>query len=902
MKISPERWAQLEPHFDAVLDLDDAGCEAYLERLGAEDASLAADLKRLLHTRSTGGRWRDLPSEAPDLLSAAARWRGDPELADRQIGPYRVVRTIGRGGMSVVYLAERTDGKFDQQVAVKVMHWTGGARAVERFRLEQQTLARLDHPSITRIFDSGVTDDGLPYFVMEWIDGTPLTNAADERHLRVRERVRWFVRVCEAVHSAHQRLIVHRDLKPDNVLMTRDGHVKVLDFGIAKWLTEEESGQTALTRHGEGLLTPQYAAPEQHLDQPVTTATDVYALGLLLYELLAGRPPYELAGKSITEQRRLVCEADPEPLSARAQASRGRELRGDLETICAKALQKEPGRRYDSAAAMADDLRRFLDGHAVQAAPNSAAYRASRFVRRHRISVTIAAVATLGLMVAAGVTAWQAGVAGRERDNARAEAARTQRIVDFMVGSLEQANPYADNGGAVTVQEFLERSVARIEEELADQPDVRVRIYTTMARVFSHTGEARRGEAFADRAIRLADSLYGVTSVESATARYEKARALSASNLDSSRALQVETIAMLEGQRSRDARKMLADLLEDYGNNLVDITQYDSALVVEQRALSIREALYDGPHSDLARSHHHLATVLSSQGNPQAGAEFARAARLWKQTLGPNHPNYASTLNNWAIWLENNGQPDSAETLYEQTLEINRRVLGRSEGLATQLNNIGRLALDRGRLDEANAYLTEAADILRGIDGSDLPLAATLTNLGLAAFLSGDYETAAARYLEGRSVFKRRFGPDHSYVAIADSYVGRALWKLGKTAEADRRLRRAITVLEKNQPAMASRLVSARTWYGRMIMETDPAAGEALLRSATDLAADQLTNQSPERGEAEVALGICLMRRHATEEGELRLRSGYERLLAEHGKDHPLTQWAMAALESPGRL
>jgi serine/threonine-protein kinase len=905
VKISPERWAQLEPHFDAVIDLDEPEREAYVVRLAGEDASLAEDLRRLMRARFAGGRFEDLPSEAPDLLSAAAADRGDPDLANRQVGPYRIVRTIGRGGMSVVYLAERTDGKFEQQVAVKVMHWTGGSRAIERFRMEQQTLARLDHPSITRIFDSGVTDDGLPYFVMEWIDGQPITRAVTDLAPGVRDRARLFVRICEAVHSAHQRLVVHRDLKPDNVLMTRDGNVKVLDFGIAKWLTEDEDdAQAAFTRHGEGLLTPQYAAPEQYLDQPVTTATDIYALGLLLYELLVGRPPYELAGKPITEQRRLVCEQDAAPLSTRAENPRlARELSGDLQTICAKALQKEPGRRYDSAAALAGDLRRYLDGQPVLAAPDSAGYRASRFVRRHKAPVAIAALATLGLIAAAGITAWQARIASSERDKARVEAAHSQKIVDFLVGSLEQSNPYADDGGAVTVRDYLERSSERIDTELADQPEVRALVYTTIARVFAHTGERRRGQSFADRAIELSDSLYGRRSVEAAAARYEMARILVHSDIDSAMHLRLETIADLEGRKDDRARLLLADLLEGYSLDLSQRTLFDSALTVQKRSLAIRTELRESPHTDLARAHHYMAALRSGMNDPGAGADFARAAEEWKATLGPNHPNYGATINNWAIWLEGRGQPDSAEALYAEALEIDRKTLApTSPDLASRYNNIGRLALNRGRLGEAEAYLNEAAAILRQSEASDLQLAAAITNLGLAAFLREDYAEAEARYREGRAMFVRRFGEDHVYTAVADSYIGRTLWQTGRLAEAERLLARAAGVFEAHQPSLAPRLAATRTWYGRLLAERDPARAEEQLRAALDVAAEHLVENSPARGEAETALGQCLVKRGANEEGMMRLESGYTRLLAAHGERHPMTQWALSSLRSPQTL
>lgn len=897
MKITPERWAQLEPHFDAALDLDGPAREGYVLRLEREDPALGADLRALLVERLETGTIGDLRGRAPDLLSAVgAGAQAEPEIAGRAIGAYRLVRTIGRGGMSVVYLAERIDGRFDQQVAIKVMRWTGGASAADRFRLEQQTLARLDHPSLTRIFDSGVTDDGLPYFVMEWVEGEPVTRAVEARGLDIRERVRLFVRLCDAVHGAHQRLIVHRDLKPDNVLMTADGNVKVLDFGIAKWLDDESAG---LTRQGEQLLTPQYASPEQFMDLPATTATDVYALGLLLYEMLAGRTPYELTGKSMTEQRRLVCEVDPVPLHAKVEdVRRRRDLAGDLATICAKALQKDPARRYASAAAFADDLRRWLDGRPVHAAPDSAAYRASRFVRRHAIPVAIASLALFALIAGAAVTAWQAGVASHERDRAKVEAERAEQVIEFLVGSLEQANPYAENRGAVTVLDALEKSAERIDTDLAERPAIRARMYTTMARVFSHLGQTRRGQGFARQAVSLADSVFGIRSLEAVAARAQLAATIAHSSLDSALMYEREALAALDGMESREALAIRANLFETHAQHLGQAGQPDTALALQREALGIRESLYDKPHSDLARSYHYIAAALSGAGDPGAGAAFAEAARLWKETLGAEHPNYASTLSNYALWLANNGHPDSAATVYAEALAINRRTIGaRATGMAMPLNNVGHLALTRGRFDEAREYLSEAAAIMRDSEESVTTLAAAVLNLGHVEFYSGHYSEAEARYRSGRAMFVKRFGEDHAYVAVADSYIGRALWRQQRLDEAHRVFARAIPVLEQHLPSTAGRLVSARTWSGRMAFESGSEGAEEVLRSAVNLAQEHVPAVSTEFGEANVALGICLMRRGATEEGALRLRSGYEALLAAHGDTHPMTLWARAALE-----
>jgi tetratricopeptide (TPR) repeat protein len=899
MRVPPERWAELEPHFDRALDIEADEREKYLEELAAEDPSLAEDLRHLLAAESS---LDDLRRHSPDVISAVGGEQQpivDP--TGRHIGPYRVISTLGTGGMSVVYLAERTDGKFDQQVAVKVMRWNAAKDALPRFEREQQTLARLDHPAMTRIYDAGVTDDGLPYYVMEPIDGVAITEYCREQGHTVRERVRLMISVCVGVHSAHQSLIVHRDLKPDNVMVTRDGHVKILDFGIAKWIEEDAQSQaTLMTRHGEGLLTPQYASPEQFLGRPVTTASDVYSLGLLLYEMLAGTPPYDLSRKNPTEQQRLVCETQPaRPSEQAADPQIGREVRGDLETIVLTALAKGPERRYSSASAMATDLRHYLDGLPIEAAPDSMAYRMGKFVQRNRVGVAVAALAAVTLVAGIVSTTWQARTAARERDRARIEAARAQEVVDFLIGSLEQANPYSDRAGEeVTVREMLENSVDRVENELIDQPEVQTLLYTTMAQVYGHLGQSARGVELADKAISLADSLYGAQSLESATARYHKARSIGHTDATAAGRSYREAMDALRQHEDTDSRIMLANVLEDYGMSLLRRGAGDSALALEREALSIREAVYDTLHADLARSHHHLAGTLSSLKDPAAGAHFAAAAFLWKATLGEHHPNYGATLNDWAVWHQTSGRPDSAEVYYLMAIEVDRKTLGpRSSSLATRLNNLASLSIAQGRFAFAEEMLEESIDILGAVENSGLSLAAAHTNMGHAAFFQQNYEAAETEYQEGRRLFVSQFGENHPYPAVSDSYLGRLYWKSRRTAEAVFRLQRAQDAFEPLQPSLADRLTAVETWYGCLLNEQGSDRGAVLLRAAVARAREHLPEGSVERAEAETALGIYLIDKGSRDEGLPYLEAGYEGLSAACGENHPLRLWVEAALE-----
>jgi serine/threonine protein kinase len=346
-----------------------------------------------------------LPDESPNI--------------GRRIGPYRITRLLGAGGMGVVYLAERV-GDFSQQVALKLIRPGMASRAVvSRFRSERQILAVLEHPNIARLLDGGATEDGQPYLVMEYVDGVPITVHATDRALTLRDRLLLFRKICAAVHHAHQNLIVHRDIKPANILVTADGAPKLMDFGIAKLLGDAAADEAApATQTGWRAMTPEYASPEQVRGLPMTTATDVYSLGIVLYELLTEQRPYAFATDTPSDVERIIVETEPRPPSAVAPPSLSRALAGDLDTIVLKALDKDASRRYDSVDRLSADVQRHLDGAPILARPQTFGYRASRFIRRHRLAVGAAALVFMSLVVGLGAAVWQQRIASRERQRA----------------------------------------------------------------------------------------------------------------------------------------------------------------------------------------------------------------------------------------------------------------------------------------------------------------------------------------------------------------------------------------------------------------------------------------------------------------------------------------------------
>lgn len=431
--MTPERWARVTELFDAASQLPTAARDAWLDATGA-DAELRAEVRAMLEAFETDPGFLEQPADPGPALDDTMT----DALIGRRLGAWRLTRQIGRGGMGVVYEARRDDQEFDRAVAVKILPaWSVGF--AERFRTERRVLAALDHPGIARLLDSGTSDDGIAWFVMELVAGDPVTTWTTTRRLAVRERVALVERICDAVAYAHRHLVVHRDLKPGNILVTAEGQPKLLDFGIATLLSEEDGRSAGTTRTGHASFTPEFASPEQIRGERVTTASDVYSLGVLLYLLLAGKHPYALAGLSPLDVMRTVCEVEPTPPSRVAAEDDRRALAGDLDAVAGKALRKAPGERYASVAELAADLRAWRAGYPVVAAPASVGYRARRFIRRNRKAVAAAAALVVALAGGGAATAWQARIAQAERDKAQNRFRQVQEFSRSLLFDVHDA-------------------------------------------------------------------------------------------------------------------------------------------------------------------------------------------------------------------------------------------------------------------------------------------------------------------------------------------------------------------------------------------------------------------------------------------------------------------------------
>ena len=761
---------------------------AWLASLRAQDPSLAADLEAMLEEHRILCREGFLERSPMPPLTAAS-------LSGQSIGAYTLRSLIGQGGMGSVWLAERSDGRFEGRAAVKLLNASLVGRAgEERFRREGSILARLTHRHIAHLVDAGVSPAGQPYLVLEHVEGEPVDRYCDARKLPVDARVRLFLDVLAAVAHAHANLIVHRDLKPSNVLIRTDGEVKLLDFGIAK-LLESETGSgevTALTREGGWALTPEYAAPEQVTGGAVTTGTDVYALGTLLYLLLTGQHPTGPALRSPADLLRAIVDTEPLRLSAAvgeiarqapgrlatSAAARGtspdglrRLLKGDLETIVAKALEKKPEDRYASVSAMADDLRRHLHNEPISARPAALGYRTAKFVRRH----------TRGLAAGGGVALLLVGLISfytvrlaRERDRAWLEAEKAAKVSELVTDLLAGADPFGlHEGKEVTLRNVLDGAAERIHRELARQPELQAEMLTVLGRTYHRLNQDDKAEPLLREALAT-------------------------------------------GRRA-GVSEVVAHTLNELGVVLRDRGALEAAGPVLEEALALRRKLLGSEHKDVAVTLVELARVYSDQGlDPRAEPLLWESLAIRRKALGEEDHETAVSATDLALLLRGRGDLAGAERLFRQALPVFRRTAGDNHPhVASILNNLGLIAADRADWPTAESLFRQSLAIDRASLGAGHPdTASPLINLARPLLEQGKYDEAAAALEEGLRVTRASLGNDHRLVAVGEIYLGRVYLAREQPMQAEPLLRDAVRIRQRLLPPDEWRIGAAKSVLG----------------------------------------------------------------------------------------
>jgi serine/threonine-protein kinase len=831
----------------------------FLENACAGDVTLRAEVEALL---AAG------PLAIERLVVDDAVVENDPWLG-QCLGPWRLTRVVGRGGMGLVYGAERADGQYQLQVAVKLMR--AGPRdsyATERFRTERQVLASLKHPNIAGLLDGGFAPDGTPYLVMELVDGVPITDWCSSRLLSLEGRLDLFRVVCDAVQHAHGALVVHRDLKPTNILVTKTGDVKLLDFGIAKLLDPEAWGMDASqTRTEMRVLTPAYSAPEQREGGPITTATDVYALGVLLYELVAGARPIAPLMPPSEAIRRSVPSLDGRKLA--------RRVRGDLDRIVLRALREEPDRRYVSAGQLGEEIGRFLAGRAVLAQPDTLRYRVRRFVGRNRAAVIVSAVLVFSLAAFGVVSAWQARVLAEQRRAAQIDRDTSEQVVQVLIDLFETTNPsLRPDGERMPIGEFLEGAQARSLELLQGTPSVRAKLQN----VFGHIQQTR--------------------------GQYDAAR----------RTLE-EALAQQRELLGPDHAETL-ETLQTLGEVLHELGDHAHARALLDESLERHLEAYGENDARTARVLHALAPVVAERDLDEGGVLLLRSLAIRRATLTANHPDIAKSLQSLGGYHYRRGEYERAREFYLQALDIFPAPEDRRNPLAISiLSDLANVQNQLNVLAEAEVLQREAIDLGQQLLGSEsLVVANLLNNLGTTQAIVGKHAEAERSFRAAFETHLSLVGENHLRTRNVSRNVGRALFlqrryaealpwmdralstpaeeaadsrpqsfvraqralvlfRLGRRAEALAQTKAALETLQRlTTPEAAAPLAGTRILLGRMLVEMDR-LDEALapLEAAADWA-DPLGPANPQHAEASCELARARILRGDRDEDWRRLR------------------------------
>ncbi len=818
-------WQTIKTIFDEAVKLPPSKRKEFLSTRCAGNPALRIEVISLLDSHDKAGVFLETP-HIEATAGTAASTNKDP-FTGKKFGKYKLVECIGTGGMGSVYLGVRDDGQFEQKVAIKFIKMgLNSSFVIKRFLNERKALASLNHPNIAKLLDGGSTKSGMPFFIMEYVEGKPLTQYCDEKKLNTKERLELFLKVCSAVQYAHRNLIVHRDIKPSNILVTADGEPKLLDFGIAKILSPvSEDNETEATKTGMWNLTPEYASPEQFKGENITTVSDIYSLGVLLYKMLTGHSPYKLKGKLPHEQNKIVIETQPEkPSSIVAKVyeyynSDGKikitspeeigktrdgnvdklrkKLKGDLDTILLMALRKEPERRYQSVDHLAEDIRRHLKGLPITARQDTFGYRAVKFVKRHKIGV--AATIVINFLFIGGIIAvlWQADIASHERDKANAEAFKSQKVVEFLQKTLSAADP-GQEGRDVKVYDVLMESVGKLGQEFKDQPELEAEILTTTGITFQNLG------------------------------------------------------------------------------------LYDEGRTQLSRALELREFVFGKRHSKYAESLNHLALLEHYYGDYRlADSLYRESIKLHKSVSKAPTKEYAEALNNYGVLLTDEGKFDEAITHLRQTLEINQKVLPEiHENVSSAGNNLAIALHFKGELEEAERLYQKSHELSKELFGELHPfVATTINNLAFIKTDKGDYQGALQQFRKALEMKTQLFGSTQPEVGQAHHNLGSTLYFIKDYIGAENELRTALAIYKSSLPENHAWYGSTYHWLGKvLIARNNLPAAEQYLRKALQIRKAALNPKHYAISVTENELGYCLMLQGRNNEAEILLVRSCEAL------------------------
>lgn len=816
------RWAQVEALFDEARTLPPGQRAALLAQRAGNDEALIRDVQALLDSAETRGDLFDRP--------AAALLGTEPIPGLRpgsRVGAYRVLGLVGRGGMGEVYRAERADGQFQQQVALKLIR-REAVDQLERFHDERNILARLEHPGIARLYDGGVSDDGRPYMAMEWVEGQPITDWCAGHHADLALRLDVFLQVCDAVGYAHRNLLVHRDLKPGNVLVTQDGRAKLLDFGVAKLLTD--ASDETLT---QAPLTPAYAAPEQLITGTITTATDVYALGLILFELLTGQRPFHRPQMSLPalldQQQR---ETAPAPSAVASKLDRAvvtpKGLRGDLDAIVGYALRREPERRYRSAAELADDLRRHLEGQPVLARPESLRYTLGTFIRRNRTAAAFAALAVAALVIGLAAALWQAQkariaaqTAEQSAQKAKQEAARATATKDFLVNVFRASDPRIAQDkprGQITAKELLDLNAPKIREEFKNDPETQIELLGITASIYGalddKAGYAETHSQYLEAARRVYGELHPIfiqgllDDIEEATYREEPAEA--------ARLLGQADVLITRAGLDRTALRAWwwyrrATDIQSHSDNK------EATASALQRAVSLFAEVAPDDRG-YGEALYALAWQTVDRDPVEGEAHLLEAIAVFARQPDRDAVSMHALYNGLATAREARGDLDGAEHAYEQAAELVQKSIGEDDSqhwLVAAAH--GSFLVRRGKREQARAVFERLLPHVGGKGADESAMARVEQVYGASLSIEGR-PTEAITWLDRARARYSRLRPDSTDMIKTSWSLANAYDSIGRLTDARAMFRRILETTTKNRPPDDPMVLAQRERWGRFLL------------------------------------------------------------------------------------
>ncbi len=772
--------------------------EAWLAALDASKTRLKPTLAALLQKHAeheTDDFLKHLTRFTADTAADGAATVAPQPVVGGIVGPYRLLGPVGEGGMSSVWLAERTDGVLRRKVALKLPHWWALSKLTERATQEREILASLEHPNIGRLYDAGITEDGRPYLALEYIEGKAIDVYCRERELDVRARVALIAQIARAVAYAHSRLIVHRDLKPSNILVDAQGQVHLLDFGIAKLIEEGSAANKALTQVGVRVLTPEYASPEQITGSAITTESDVYSLGVVAYELLAGERPYSFKSPLTADWDVLTSEVRAPSTVARERTT-ARNLRGDLDTIVLKTLKKEPGERYATAAAFADDLDRYLRGDPVLARPDSAGYRLRKFAVKHRIAVSAAAAVVLALAAGLAVASWQLRIA-------RAEKKRAEDVKEFVASIFRSADPYFTGAQQMKASELLTLAKERIDREMASQPQSSVELLAIVGEAQANLEEYDGARATLQAALDLAARKLPEGNIHTSQARAQLAMIHANERDFDSAKRELDAVIPELRDYGRPAVRTLVNALQTRGFVAGDEGDGERAIADMREAVEIAEESLGANDSETILAKRQLAQEYLMAGRLPEAVETSREAFSRAQEnfgAGGRNALLAETEDVYGRALADSGQLAAGIGHLQKSIERTEALLGPNNGsIASKLSWLARAQLKLGDLPGAIASMTRSVAAAT----NDLDRARAQAGLGVALVAARRIDTAIDVLRTAVDDLKRLDTGEGSWLPNATATYGIALAFAGQTAEAQRVLQASLSSGKVAGPVLA---------------------------------------------------------------------------------------------------